>query len=147
MVFLSKQKFNVQELAEVIKPKRNVLLIMGEEPLGEVYRRHLNDHDFVVDVYDFAEVVEIARRLNSASLLVMELRHDAGNRQLEFLKAVKRDFPNISVITVGQAIEDEILSKLMDLGVIGHLDRRFSRPQDLVVLAKTTIIPNQTFNI
>lgn len=51
-------------------------------------------------------------------------------------------FSNIILISIGDSIENEELKRAMNNGFSGHLDRKFSRPQDLVQLINCLLTIN-----
>lgn len=139
MVYLLKQKFNIRELTELAKPLKRVLLVVEDEVLSEIYRRHLEAHEFEVRALAFGDHLKIVSHLGHCDLLVLEIRHAQETAKLEFLRIVARQYPYIPAVTVGFGLEEQILRILMDLGVVGHLDRRFSQPRDLVTMIKTVV--------
>ncbi|MEK7618348.1 MAG: hypothetical protein AAB410_04330 [Patescibacteria group bacterium] len=136
MAYITKQKFNIRELVGSLPPTKTILLVINEENLREIYRRQLIEHNFQVNTAVFADVVAMARYLNSADLLIVELAN-TSDEKLEFLRIITKDFSNLPVITVGHTISGNILEKVMSLGVVSHLDRKFSRPADLALMVKT----------
>src|SRR3989338_11438653 len=125
MLYVLKQKFNIADLAEFPHTDKSVLLVVSEENLREIYRRHLEISGFAVKSADFGNHPEIARHLGAIDLLIMDLRDSREPDKLAFLKLLKQDFPGVSVITIGLGLDEVILQSLMALGVVGHLDRKF----------------------
>src|SRR3989344_4836625 len=139
MDYVTRQKFNINELTNVPRIQKRVLLIIGEEYLREIYCRHLEAVDFEVLVSNFGNHFAIAKFLNSSDILIIDLKNSEEDDKLDFLKSISREFPRISIITIGHSLDEKRLLPLMALGVVGHLDRRFSRPQDLVNIARTIL--------
>ncbi len=139
MDYVSRQKFNINELVNAPRNQKRVLLVISEEYLREIYCRHLEANDFEVFVSNFGNHPVIARFLNFSDILIIDLKNSEEDDKLDFLKIIAREFPQISVITVGHGLDEKLLRPLMALGVVGHLDRRFSRPQDLIDIAKTIL--------
>lgn len=138
MAYLLKQKFNINELAGLSSRAKSVLLVMSEENLREIFERHLQIHGFKTIGCHFANHAQVALALPNCDLLVIDFKaSQEAQDKLEFLKIVNRNFPRISVVTVGSALENVLLEELMALGVVGHLDRRLTRPGDLVAIVKT----------
>ncbi len=50
MVYVLKQKFNIADLAEVSPARARVLLVLEEQLLGEIYRRHFFSHGFEAEL-------------------------------------------------------------------------------------------------
>ncbi len=137
MSYVLKQKFNIADLAEVSPARARVLLVLEEQLLGEIYRRHFFSHGFEVELAHERDLLRVADLLKRADLVVMDFSLENHGPRLQFLKWVRQGFPRISVITVGHALEDSIMNRIMDAGVAGHVDRKFSRPMDIIEIAKT----------
>lgn len=137
MPYVLKQKFNVAELSGIVKPLKRALLVISEEVLRDIYFRLFLQHDFDVRAVSFGDHRTMTSHLNSTDLLVIDLLDSQNSDRMEFLKILSRDFPAMSVITVGYQLSEQTLNKIMALGVVGHLDRKFSRPEDLVKIAKS----------
>lgn len=137
MQYLTKQKFNISDLAPVVKHAPRVLLVVSEDYLREIYLRHLLRSNFEVNAAAFGDFLSIAKHLERADSLVMELKNSQAEDRVEFLKLLALRFPSMPVVTVGLGLNEHVLKTIMALGVASHLDRQFSRPGDLVQVLKT----------
>jgi len=145
MHYLIKQDFNFQDLVDWPRFSNRVLLIINEEPLRQIYSRHLLENRFEVFASDFGNFHEISKKLETVNLMVLELKPKQEEDRLEFLKTVVNHYPKVSIITIGHALKTESLESLMALGAAGHIDRKYSRPQDIVYLANTIINQSKRF--
>ena len=91
MAYITKQKFNIRELVGSLPPTKTILLVINEENLREIYRRQLIEHNFQVNTAVFADVVAMARYLNSADLLIVELAN-TSDEKLNFKDYYQRFF-------------------------------------------------------
>ena len=139
-MYLIKEKFNFRDLANVVLLQKRVLLVIDEITLQDIYVRHLEAQQFLVTTAKFADFFAIAEAVKSADMLILDFNKFIFNQRLEFLKSLVKSFPHLPVITIGFSLEEEMLSSLMALGIVGHLDRKLSRPQDLLALIKTLIV-------
>lgn len=138
MAYLLRQKFNINELVSLSNRAKKVLLAMSEENLREIYERHLKIHGFKTIGCHFANHAQVALALPDCDLLVIDFNAAQESQdKMEFLKIINRNFPKIPVVTVGNALGNVLLEKLMALGIVGHLDRRLTRPADLAAIIKT----------
>lgn len=137
MVYVLKQKFNIADLAQVNPVRARVLLVLEEQLLGEIYRRHFFSHGFEAELAQERDLLRVTDLLKTSDLVVMDFSLENHGPRLQFLKWIRQGFPRISVITVGHALEDSIMNRIMDAGVAGHVDRKFSRPMDIIEIAKT----------
>src|SRR3989344_1165428 len=106
MPYVFKQKFNVAELAGVVSPSRKVLLVISEDTLRDIYYRLFTQHNFDVSSAAFGDHVAMAGHLGSAGLLVIDFKNPEEDDKLEFLKIISSDFPQVSVITIGHALDE-----------------------------------------
>lgn len=134
MSYIFKQKLNISDLAPVDSVVPKVLVFEPEDYLGGLYKHHLNNHSF--DVRHCVSHHEIDGWINffSPDLLIFSLDSDFS---LSDAKKIFKKIPHIKIITTSFNISHENVKDLMASGVLGHINRRFSRPKDLVTLAKT----------
>ena len=139
MNYLLKQKFNIADLVEIPSEKVEVLLVLEEPSLGEIYHRHFLQQGYEANLADFTNLDYVSALLPTAALIVMDFYAHSQQPKLEFLRHVRKNFPRVSVITVGHALEDHVMHQLMEAGVVGHVNRKFSRPFDIIEIAKTIL--------
>src|SRR3989344_4043730 len=139
MRYFLKQKFDIAELVELPKSNKTALLIINEDTLSDIYRKHLQENNFQVIAVRFSDPESIADSLKLVDLLIMEMNAQETRDRLGFIKTLSENHPQIAVITIGNSLDNETLNTLMGLGAVGHLDRKFSRPQDVIQIAKTLI--------
>lgn len=141
MAYFLRQKFNINELVSLSNRAKKVLLVMSEENLREIYQRYLEAQGYETVGCHFANHAQVALALPNCDLLVIDFNTaQEGQDKMEFLKIINRNFPKIPVVTVGSALESVLLEKLMALGIVGHLDRRLTRPGDLAAIIKTFMV-------
>ncbi|MBI3231966.1 MAG: response regulator [Candidatus Doudnabacteria bacterium] len=141
MAYFTKQKFKISDLARVPKSGPSVLLVISEESLREIYLRHLLRHNFEVNCAAFGNPYSISQYLDEADLLVLDIKNFQEADRLKFLKALAQKFPSLPVVTIGLGLSEAYIKTIMALGVAGHLDRQFSRPEDLAQVVKTLFNP------
>lgn len=114
-----------------------VLIVEPQVYLFELYARHLKPHNFKV-----SHCADIANIYNHLSVTVPDLcivnpQHSQGvEKTTQSLKLLKKNFPDLPVMTVAFGLTAEEIKKLMDSGVISHMDRALTRPKDIGHIAK-----------
>lgn len=109
-----------------------VLLAEPEAESSELYARRLAEvHMKVVRCPDLSEVLSHIEA-STPDVVIINPSIDV-RRGLRAVAAVRGAFPAIPLITVGVGLPDDHLDAIMKSGVSYHLDRRLSRPRDLLV--------------
>ncbi len=140
MAYLFKQKLTLGELVDISLPIHRILLHEPEEYLAGLYRHHLTKHNFQVEHCPSVNLLN-AHILNfKPTLLVFSVdESDNVKTSANWLLHIKKQNPEIFIITTGLNTNSEILKTLLNVGVSSHINRRLSRPQDLVILAQTIL--------
>ena len=138
MSYIFRQKLNLGELVNHEQEPRKILVFEPEQYLGALYRHYLLEHNF--DVKHCPELDRIKAALFDFSPHVLvfnaEWPGSEGNREI---MSIKRNFPELVVVSTGYNIGNEDLKLLMQAGVSSHINRRLSRPQDLVEIVKAVL--------
>jgi DNA-binding NarL/FixJ family response regulator len=141
-MYLYRQKFDVADLAVLEDRPEKVLLVFNENFLVSLYRNYLAQHG--LDAHHCADL----SLLKDASLFLLPkvLIVDPQIDQLAYVAKVLREtmdeLPLLKVITVSLDSGLEDIRSLMDIGVCGHISRRFSKPGDVAVLVKSLLNGN-----
>ncbi len=133
MAYLFRQKFNITDLINPAASKK-VLIFEPEEYLAGVYELYLKEH-FLVSHTRSLDAVRPAVDVFKPHVLVFNID---GDLAIKFLLNLKPDFPQLLLVSTSFA-GGERVKELMQLGVLGHINRRFSRPSDLAVIVKSII--------
>lgn len=134
MPYIFKQKLSLQDLVNIENQVFRILIYEPEEYLGAIYSRYLfSDRFDIMHCQSPAEVYENLNKFNPG-LLIYNIDQD---REFVYGRLIIKKIPELKVITTAYNINHEVISRLMSLGVVSHINRRFSRPQDLALLAKT----------
>jgi hypothetical protein len=112
-----------------------VLLAEPEPEALAVYARHLSQARFLVSVC--LDLDQLLRHVEEAvpHLLILNPGPDLAVT-VRLLEQASRRWPKLLVITVGRAIPDAYLDRLMASGVSLHLNRSLCRPVDIAIAAR-----------
>jgi hypothetical protein len=140
MAYLFRQKFKVDDLANLTAEKIPVLIFSADSFLAQIYAAYLRAHNLEVKHCQDELMLKDSLLRFAPRLLLADANFfsSIGGNWLGPIN-IKRDFPSLLVVTVGRGLGAESLAKLMRAGVSSHVDRRFSRPQDLAVVVKTLL--------
>jgi DNA-binding NtrC family response regulator len=109
-----------------------VLLAESDPEMVAIYTRHLNKADLAVILC--IEPTQLIRHVTEVRphLLVLNPTYDPANSVM-LLEQVTKHAPHLPIVTIGHAIPDPYLDRIMATGVSLHLNRSFSQPRDLVI--------------
>lgn len=137
MAFLYKQKLNLLDFASWQTPLKKVVVAGWDDALKELYVRHLREHEF--EAIHCPSVDAIHQHLVSFKphLLLYEIGEQEGVKIcLSRLILLRKAHPALKIVTVGRISALDELKTIMETGVNSHIDRRLSRPQDVVEVVK-----------
>ena len=138
MAYVIKQKFQISELVNLPVVSKRIFVVEPDEYLLALYFYHLSRHGFEVKTSQAVDRLREELKGFSPQLILINLEiFDV------LARAKTEDFlfhsPATRIITVGLGNSDEQIKSLLGRGVSAHIDRKFTRPQDVVTLAKTLI--------
>lgn len=137
MSYLFKEKFNIADLVDYQTQVRRVVICEPEEYLAALYGHYLTQHNF--DIKHCPRVEGLKEVLGSFSPRLLVLNIEANNLERNLVLNLMRQFPNVGVITTGYNTGGEVVKELMNAGICGHIDRRLSRPKDLIYIVKAVL--------
>ena len=133
MSYLFKQKFNFSELVDLPTIQKTVLVVEPESDLAQLYAGYLRASEFVVHCYDsLLQAHGAALQIQPRALLLSVDGSQSQTRTMLHLREIKKDLPNLIVVTTGFSLPSQTLQQLMSTNISGHFDRRLGRPQDIV---------------
>lgn len=118
--------------------KKNILLVEPEEYLFNLYSKYLVENGFVVK--DCREIAKLNLVVKNENPEILILSLDITPDTYEFfylLGGIRKVNSEVKIITMGHNAPPDVVKNCMSLGVCGHMDRRFTRPQDIVLIVKT----------
>lgn len=140
MRYIVKQKINIADLVNLERLPHRVLIHEPEEYLLDLYNYHLAKHNFEVQSCQDVSKLEDCLVIFKPKVLIFNIDIQPNQSfQSHWLMSFKRKYPEINIITTGYNTDAEQLKVLLGLGVSSHVNRKLSRPQDLVVLVQAII--------
>ncbi len=137
MTYIFKEKFKIADLAHTPTQSHRVVVCEPEEYLAALYGHYLSAHNF--DIKHCPQIGKLREVLNSFRPRLLILNIEEKNADGGLVQNLRRQFPNIRLITMGYNTGGEIIKELMNAGICGHIDRRLSRPKDLIYIVKAVI--------
>jgi hypothetical protein len=142
MAYLFRQKLNILELAGREAGLRRVLIYEPEEYLGALYRHYLRMHNFDVKHCPVLGQARQAIADFEPDVFVFCADSESAGTASEIWKLLPylgADFPGLRMVSTGLNSSNEIIRRLMEAGVLGHINRKLSRPQDLAIVVKSIL--------
>lgn len=133
MAYIFRKKFDIRELADIRKPEKRILIAEPQEDLLALYAYHLSRHDFFVRPCMYP--AELAQRLADFSphlLIINSSFYGEPAHTALRLKRLRESTPNLLIVTMGLGTDHTHVRPLMDSAISAHIDRKFSKPADMV---------------
>lgn len=138
MDYLFHQHYTLQQQPDGLPatPGFPVVLLAESEPEAlALYARHLAGAHLLVNVcMDLGQLSRQAQELQP-HLLIVNPAPDIVST-IAVLKRIAMALPSLPIITIGSAIPDLYLDRLMATGVALHINRTLSQPRDIAVAAR-----------
>ncbi len=133
MAYIFKQKFDIRELTGQPKAVKRVMVFEPEIDLCGLYAYHISAADYFVKSCSNSGV--FINHLQEFLPHLLLVNHQAVlSQSSSFFKKIRQEHPELLVITIGLGAGAEDLKNLMSSGVSAHLDRRTTKPQDIVAV-------------
>lgn len=136
MAYIIKQKLKLEDLANVAKPPLRVLLYEPDSDLGQLYVYYLQANDF--EVWHHQDFSSIRQAISSFQPQLLLLSSD-GQFSVAGFQSVLSQFPGLKAVSFGYNLKHEAISQLMRAGILSHINRRLTRPNDLAVIVKSLV--------
>jgi hypothetical protein len=140
VAYLFKQKLNLTDLAGVTVIPKRILIYEPETYLAALYAHYLRMHNFdIKHCPNLSEVTDMIISFQPHLLIFCADGITPPFRAPSLISALNRRFPELSLLTTARDLGHQGTKDLMDAGVLGHLNRNLSRPQDIPILVKTIL--------
>ena len=140
MPYIFKQKLNLSDLAGFATLPKRILIYEPEDYLAALYAHYLRQHNFdIKHCPNLSQVSEMIASFQPHLLIFCADGREAAFKASGLISTLSRRFPDLGLITTARDLSRQGIKDLMDAGVLGHLNRGLSRPQDIPVLVKTIL--------
>lgn len=140
MSYLYKQKLNLMELVPVVPAKKTILIFEPEEYLLALYSGYLTNHEFVVRPCTEAEELELKIGEHDPDLLMFNTQIFQEILEIKrILQSLKKQYPELPIVTISHNLDSNLIKELMNEGISSHIERKLTRPKDIVFVAKTVL--------
>ena len=115
-----------------------VLLVEPESEARAFYSKQLSGIDMKVIAADNMRAMHSSVQSSEPDVIIVNPSEDikAG---INFLKAFRKDYPNLPIITMTMTMPDDTLDAIMSAGVSLHINRGLTRPRDLLLALEQVI--------
>lgn len=134
MAYLYKQKLSFEDLRRWQAGQWRVVVFEPEKYLLGIYNHHLLQNGFEVEsILELDDIMILVSQF-SPHLLIFNADSISKNHLAHLLR-IKREFPQLYILTTAYDLSNEDVKGLMTEGVSAHINRRLSRPQDVAHIA------------
>jgi len=138
MAYIFKQQLNLRDLADLAGQPKRILIYEPESYLAALYRHYLSEHNF--DIKHCSNLAEVGKIIKDFQPHLLIFSADGDSFKYPgIISSLSRAFPGLQLLTTGYNLNSQSIKTLMDAGVLGHLNRKLSRPRDIPVLVKTIL--------
>jgi DNA-binding NtrC family response regulator len=137
MAYLFKQQFNIAEF--IPKPSKQPIILIVEP---DIYLAKLSERYLLAAGYDVSHcrnvdaIDDALHFINPTVLLLNPEVYGHAGRAAEAIGRLMNGLPHLRVVTISHEAVAEDLRRLMSTGIVSHINRKFSRPDDVVTLIK-----------
>jgi DNA-binding NtrC family response regulator len=140
MAYLFKQKFSIAELLDTGSNIKRVLIAEPERYLCDLYTQHLEDNNFSIHKSLGSNVLEQEVKNFVPHVLILSTDFlDSLEKLVEVLGKVRKNSIDLPIITIGFNTHSDELRQLMQGGIVSHIDRKLTRPADVITVVKTIL--------
>lgn len=140
MSYIFIEKTQIPKIIPQKQLGRRVLVVEPEADFLNLICHVLGRENFEVKPLLYFEKISTAMTEHQPEIVVISTSFLTHPEFGEFKK--NSEFSQVKLISLGNLSEHENLRGVMNTGFSGHLDRKFSRPQDLVNLINCLLILN-----
>ena len=140
MSYLFRQKlvFDPVAFSGQSLPVSLVYVVEPEEALLDLYCKYLLKEKFAVKGFRGLDMLVVPKHPEPEPDVAVVNSHLL--RHPEFTRVREKVFPEkIKIISIGSAPGQDFVQSLMSMGVSSHLERRLSRPGDLVEIVRALL--------
>lgn len=139
MNYLKKQKFNILELIETSSNLR-ILFYEPHLTLGEIYKNYLRQKKYeIIDCYELTDLEDLISKNEPHTVIFSIHNLNIFSEIVKKIQRVSNKYSRLPILSYAYELPAEHVSNLMKAGIVSHVDRKFSKPKDLVFLIETIL--------
>ena len=140
MQYIIQEKFHIAKVSNVNFFDFPVLLFEQENSLAGIYVKHFAQKNFVCHTCNSLNTLFNAVKVVMPKVLVLGFPENINFSEIvSQIANLKNSFKLLPIICYSYSLPAELVKELMALGVFSHIDRKFSRPRDLVNLVECLV--------
>jgi len=140
MAYIFKQKLNLADLAGLSAGPKRILIYEPEDYLAALYTHYLCQHNFdIKHCPNLSEVSGVIANFHPHLFIFNADGFSAAPKFSGLILSLSQKFSDLHFLTIGYNLSRQGIKELMSAGVESHLNRRLSRPQDIVEVARTLL--------
>lgn len=141
MEFITRQKFSLRNQPFVSLYGTTVLLVEPEAEACALYSKQFQGVN--MNVITCGTLPEMLDKIGEGEpdIIILNPSYDVA-QGLRFVELVKKQYPGIPIITIGQSILEAQLDAIMRAGVSFHINRQFTQPRDILLAVEQVLMSN-----
>lgn len=140
MSYYIQQKFQITDFLSPKLPQKKITVAADDDELRRLYCFYLHQHNF--QAFPCAGVDSVHEHLKNFQphLLLFCMNGEGKQRDaLRHITVLSRQYPELKIVTIGIISRHDELKEILDLGVCGHIDRKLTRPRDIIEVVKVIL--------
>jgi CheY-like chemotaxis protein len=139
MDYIIKQKYSLRNQPFIELHGATVLLAEPEAETRSFYSQQLRDIGMQVHLTDqLLNMIETVKEVGP-DVVIVNPSHDLETG-FRVLRALRREFTTLPVITMTMTMREDQLDAIMQAGVSLHINRGLTRPRDLLLAIEQVIV-------
>lgn len=140
MDYIFKQKLQLADLAGLQSRPKRILIYEPESDLAALYAYYLREHNFEIKHCFNTDAIRQHVVSFQPHLLIFSADGPELSLKIKPIAATLiKEFPGLNLVSTGYSVSGRRIGELMSIGVISHINRRLSRPQDVVDVVKMVL--------
>lgn len=138
MEYIIRKQFSLRNQPFISLYGTTVLLVEPEAEACALYSKQFQGVN--MNVISCGTLSEMLEHLEGTEPDIVIVNPTADIKQgIRFVSLLKRQYPNLPVITIGQSILETHLDAIMKAGVSFHINRQFTQPRDILIAVEEVL--------
>ena len=140
MQYIEKQKFNINDLVALKIRMPVVVVIEPDAYLADLYAKYIMAAHYKAHIRrDILDIHSFLEQVNPHVILFNPHMHPSTKVFVAELAKIRKNLPSVILITIGQTTETEEIKHYMEAGIASHINRRLTRPGDIIVIIQSLL--------
>lgn len=126
----------------VVDADRKIILVADHQPeMSKIYANLFENLECLAHTCHEIHKLESELANLEPHVLILNITTFA-DQAIKRVKSMRSSYPEMVMVTLSDSGNDVELHRLMELGVVGHLNKQLTRPRDVLLLVKHVLSLN-----